>query len=291
MIIDAHFYHKTVDEFEPNLKPFKESPRSGVTLDEDIRASNDNGIGITADDEDSYLSHAGSTDSTALTNDQLLLASSTVTAFKLKTKVWSDLEVDKILEVDWIPDLMSRLVLDQDIKDLIVALIDYKTTQAIDDKQNFDDFIPGKGKGIVMLLCGPPGVGKTLTAEAVSEHSKSPLYRVSVQDLGSEVSAMESALQKAMERCSHWNAVLLLDEADVFLEQRSVNSLERNELVSSKLRPARPAHSTVKESWLTSRGSLPPRDRILRGRHDSHNEPRGVDRPGVRVAHRRHTHL
>ena len=28
----------------------------------------------------------------------------------------------------------------------------------------FDDLIPGKGGGVVILLHGPPGVGKTLTA-------------------------------------------------------------------------------------------------------------------------------
>lgn len=291
MIIDADFYYENEDEFRPRLKPFKESPKSGVILDKDSRANNDNCIENTADDEDAYHSSAEGAYFTALTTDQLLLTSWSITAFRLKTKVWSELEVDKILEIEWIPDLMSRLVLDQDIKDLIIALIDHKTTQAMDDKKTFDDFIPGKGKGIVMLLCGPPGVGKTLTAEAVSEQSKSPLYRISVQDLGSKVSAMERGLQTALRRCSHWNAVLLLDEADVFLEQRSLNSLERNELVSSKLRPARPAHSTVKEIWLISRLSLPPRARVLRGRHDSHNKPRGVDRPGVRVAHRRHTHL
>lgn len=33
---------------------------------------------------------------------------------------------------------------------------------------------------------------------------------------------------------TRWNAVLLLDESDVFLEQRSIDDLERNRVVSSK---------------------------------------------------------
>lgn len=171
---------------------------------------------------------------------------------------------------------MSRLVLDQDIKDLIGAIIDHKTTPATDDKETFDDFIPGKGRGIVMLLCGPPGVGKTLTAEAVSEYCKSPLYRVNVQDLGSGISDMESRLQRAMKRCSHWNAVLLLDEADVFLEQRSINSLERNELVSGMSRPMQ-TDLLILNTRLILIDSLPPGTRILRGHHDPHNKPRRVD--------------
>lgn len=234
VIIDEDFYWESGDRSRPRLKLFKESHERYTNLDEDNRVDHDKDSANMADAEGNYHSDARSDGHAPLTNDQLLLCSWSVTAFKLKTKVWDDLPVEHIREIDWIPNMMSRLVLNQDVKDLIVALIDYKTTQATDDEQNFDDFVPGKGKGIVMLLCGPPGVGKTLTAEAVSEHSKSPLYRINVQDLGSRVSAMESGLQTAMRRCAHWNAILLLDEADVFLEQRSVNSLERNELVSSK---------------------------------------------------------
>jgi len=105
-----------------------------------------------------------------------------------------------------------------------------------------------------MLLCGPPGVGKTLTAESgkiaaphmkvssdvltlftlVSEHLKRPLYKLGINDLGISVSGVEVNLKTALDRCSRWNAVLLIDEAEVFLEKRSVNSLERNELVSSR---------------------------------------------------------
>lgn len=184
--------------------------------------------------EDVCPSHAGSIHTAPLTDDQLLLAPPTVAGFKLKAKAWCQLAINLIQEIDWVPDLMSRLVLDQDIKDLITALIDHKTTTATDDKKTFDDFIPGKGRGIVMLLCGPPGVGKTLTAEAVSEYSKSPLYRVNVEDLGSGNAQMERRLQRATDRCAHWNAILLLDEADVFLEQRSINNLQRNELVSGR---------------------------------------------------------
>lgn len=47
---------------------------------------------------------------------------------------------------------------------------------------------------------------------------------------------MESKLQNILEMCTRWNAILLLDEADVFLEQRSLHELERNKLVSVFLR-------------------------------------------------------
>lgn len=85
-----------------------------------------------------------------------------------------------------------------------------------------------------MLLCGPPGVGKTLTAESVAERAHLPLYAVNAGEVGSKADAADETLKTILECCRLWNAVLLLDEADVFLEARGTDSLVRNELVSGK---------------------------------------------------------
>ena len=73
-----------------------------------------------------------------------------------------------------------------------------------------------------------------LTAVRVSEYLKLPLYRLGAGDLGQTASAVTYALQNALDLCAMWNAVLLIDEADVFLEQRSNDQLQRNELVSGR---------------------------------------------------------
>ena len=91
-------------------------------------------------------------------------------------------------------------------------------------------------QGMILLLCGPPGVGKTLTAESVAEEMKVPLYSMAAGDLGLDPRTVESSLRDILEMCTKWNAILLLDEADVFLEQRSLHELERNKLVSIFLR-------------------------------------------------------
>ena len=59
---------------------------------------------------------------------------------------------------------------------------------------------------------------------------------MSAGDLGTSSSEVESALSNVLEICTKWDAILLLDEADVFLEQRSSHDLERNKLVSIFLR-------------------------------------------------------
>ncbi|KAF2758404.1 P-loop containing nucleoside triphosphate hydrolase protein [Pseudovirgaria hyperparasitica] len=89
---------------------------------------------------------------------------------------------------------------------------------------------------MAFLLCGPPGVGKTLTAESIAEQIRAPLYTLSASELGSYPSVLETSLNRALKRCALWKAVLLIDEADVFMEQRHVDSIHRNSLVSVFLR-------------------------------------------------------
>ncbi|KXH34264.1 hypothetical protein CNYM01_01069 [Colletotrichum nymphaeae SA-01] len=96
------------------------------------------------------------------------------------------------------------------------------------------DVIQDKGKGLIILLHGVPGVGKTSTAGTFSG------CRVGVgnedRDLGTTPTQVEANLQAAFQIAQAWECVLLLDEADVFLAERSQNNVERNALVSVFLR-------------------------------------------------------
>jgi SpoVK/Ycf46/Vps4 family AAA+-type ATPase len=117
-------------------------------------------------------------------------------------------------------------------KTLIHALV----REHISESDSFDDVIKGKGRGLIGLLAGTPGCGKTLTAEAVAETTRRPLYAVSAGELGTTPEEVEERLMLVLELAQMWNAVLLLDEAEVFLQQRDVSNVERNALVSIFLR-------------------------------------------------------
>ena len=67
-------------------------------------------------------------------------------------------------------------------------------------------------------------------------HSYADSAQVCAGDLGVDSSNMESKLSKILHLAHHWNAIVLLDEADVFLEERSVENINRNALVSVFLR-------------------------------------------------------
>jgi AAA+ superfamily predicted ATPase len=62
---------------------------------------------------------------------------------------------------------------------------------------------------------------------------RAPLYSLSAGELGDSASAIEDGLTVVLELVTKWNAVLLLDEADVFLEQRDFSNLARNKIVAS----------------------------------------------------------
>lgn len=96
------------------------------------------------------------------------------------------------------------------------------------------DVIRGKGKGVVILLHGVPGVGKTATAEAVAQKWGKPLFPITCGDLGFTADSVETSLNEIFRLAHLWDCVLLLDEADVFITQRNKNDLQRNALVSGE---------------------------------------------------------
>ena len=86
------------------------------------------------------------------------------------------------------------------------------------------------------MLHGNPGTGKTLTSEAIAELLHRPLYSISVGELGTSTTDLEHNLSQILDISSVWNAVILIDEADIFLERRSEHDIARNALVGIFLR-------------------------------------------------------
>jgi SpoVK/Ycf46/Vps4 family AAA+-type ATPase len=142
-----------------------------------------------------------------------------------------DLEIDNFREVKWNKQSFKHLVIEPDSKELVQALI----TNQIAREQG-TDIVESKGNGLIILLHGGPGTGKTFTAESVAEMAEKPLYRVTCGDIGTKPVEVEQYLESVLHLSKSWGCVVLLDEADVFLEQRSLTDLERNALVSVFLR-------------------------------------------------------
>ncbi|WP_455366907.1 AAA family ATPase [Kaarinaea lacus] len=124
--------------------------------------------------------------------------------------------VDDVSPYEYQPALKQKLVLPQEQTDLIDIL-----TAEMDVLM--DDIVQGKSGGTTVLCAGPAGVGKTLTAEVYSEIIKRPLYRVHSGQLGLNVAEMEVALKETLTRAQRWGAIMLIDEADVYIKRRDDN--------------------------------------------------------------------
>jgi hypothetical protein len=152
----------------------------------------------------------------------------TMIVFDLRRHLRMSLHVRQLADYEFDLQLADRLVLSPERKQLVRMLVESKAG-------SFRDIVRGKTGGAVILLAGPPGTGKTLTAEVFAESEGRALYSVQCSQLGISPEDLEGNLLKAFSRARRWNAVMLLDEADVYVRQRS-NDLIQNAIVGVFLR-------------------------------------------------------
>ncbi|KAI8957893.1 P-loop containing nucleoside triphosphate hydrolase protein [Daldinia sp. FL1419] len=143
----------------------------------------------------------------------------------LGTEHWTDLH----LHLKGDSSLNGR-----EIKDLLLDLV---TTHG---QGQIGDLVEDKGKGLVILLYGNPGVGKTSTAETLAAAAGKTLFSIGVGDVGTKAQDVESNLRRIFDLATKWKAILLIDEVDVFVQSRGIGhqgpTTERNALVSVFLR-------------------------------------------------------
>ena len=87
-----------------------------------------------------------------------------------------------------------------------------------------------KGRGICVLFDGPPGTGKTFTAELLSHELRLPLYRIHIPNIVSKwVGETERNISELFVRARGARAMLLFDEADSLFGRRSTQSQGAND--------------------------------------------------------------
>jgi len=161
-----------------------------------------------------------------------------IEGYALKNKLWVSFFVEDIKPMVWNDEAYDHLVYDEQQKDLVMSFVENHGAAAEARKKSkvMEDVIAGKGEGLIMLLSGPPGTGKTLMAEAVADRTHKPLFYLQAEDLGINAAVLGANVKKVFEMATEWDAVILLDEADVFMAERHPQDIARNELVSIFLR-------------------------------------------------------
>lgn len=151
-----------------------------------------------------------------------------VRVFDLGAQDYLDVNTGDLEEYEYDPSLQDKLVLPDEQRELLTILTS-------DIGVFTGDIIDGKSAGNVILAKGRPGVGKTLTAEVYAEVIGRPLYSIHSGSLGITPEAVRKNLEIVFDRAKRWDAVLLLDEADVFVLERGLD-LIHNAIVAEFLR-------------------------------------------------------
>ncbi|RDL40429.1 uncharacterized protein BP5553_00408 [Venustampulla echinocandica] len=167
----------------------------------------------------------------ALSDEDLAIMSYRVFGFVLRSRKWAKLDLTHLTDVhapsnenaggeggketedDEEPKTaFDRLVLPDGHRKMILSLVaqHFRDKESSANKNDQTGIVRGKGKGLILLLHGAPGVGKTSTAE--------------------------DALETNFALANRWGCILLLDEADVFLAERTKEDFIRNGLVAVFLR-------------------------------------------------------
>ena len=176
-----------------------------------------------------YQSSRTDSDVNDMSDDILFLCSPFIFGFSFLAKRWGEIDLETIEDIVFDDHAFDQLVLEKRIKHLSKSLV-------MNIDHGFKDIVSEKSGGCIFLLHGPPGVGKTLTCEAISEHLHKPLYSITVGELGTEPHYLEKNLVRILEIADSWKAVILIDEADVFMEKRTTKDIIRNAMVGIFLR-------------------------------------------------------
>ena len=185
---------------------------------------------------------------TSICDDYVMLLPFRIYGYAMLNRKWFPLKMSLISDIT--PEQVKNtaagyedLVLPEGHKKLLQAVVKNQVTEprqrSSKGEEELDEFqmdvVKGKGKGLIILLHGAPGVGKTSTAECVAAQLKRPLLPITCGDVSTNAKEAEETLQQYCALAHRWRCVLLLDEADVFLAKREKGDVARNGLVSGKL--------------------------------------------------------
>ena len=178
--------------------------------------------------EDDLVRHLTADEDTAFEPATQVPVHPLVPCFDLRRHARIRVHLNNLTPYVFQKEVGDRLILPPRDRALVEMLVD-------ESSNTFQDVVSGKGQSVNILSAGRPGTGKTLTAEVLAEYKERPLYSVQCSQLGIDPETIEKNLAVILQRANRWNAILLLDEADVYITKRG-SSLQQNAIVGVFLR-------------------------------------------------------
>lgn len=154
-----------------------------------------------------------------LTENMMLLLPNRVYGFVLRSRRWHFLNIDNVRPLERHSDGFESLILPSGVARLVESLVKTHDPQNMPSFVNSEhdhhhvDLVRGKGKGLIILLHGAPGVGKTSTAECVADYTSRPLFPITCGDIGETAKDVEHNLEQNFSLAHRWGCVLLVGPA------------------------------------------------------------------------------
>ncbi|KAF4916415.1 ATP-dependent zinc metalloprotease YME1-like protein [Colletotrichum viniferum] len=158
----------------------------------------------------------------------------TLVAFLLYENKWVSVDVEHLTDIIWPESPFDSLELEVGKKKLIQDLTHRFKKKEV-SQGSHQDTGGQQGGNLVIFLTGPPGVGKTLTAEIVAEEAQRPLYRVSAGEFSVNPSDLGKRLGEIFLLARRWGAIILIDEAGMFMTKRQASTPAQNVAITAFL--------------------------------------------------------
>jgi SpoVK/Ycf46/Vps4 family AAA+-type ATPase len=125
------------------------------------------------------------------------------------------------MDVDFNPNMHDGLVLEEKSKHLLFELVrsHHSSTFATTELESWNPAHRSNDdkQGVIILLHGGPGVGKTYTARCLAESLRCPLLSVEVPSWDANT---ETLLRLIFHWAEKWRGIIVLESVDTFLEAR-----------------------------------------------------------------------
>lgn len=126
--------------------------------------------------------------------------------------------------------MLEALTLSPDRRPLISAFLRCRNVGA---KALPGRYKRAKSREFFVLLLGPPGVGKSMAAEAISSQLQRPLLAGRPADLGSDIHTFRPRFLTYIMAAQNWAGVVLVENADALASRRTTKGeLERSQMIA-----------------------------------------------------------
>ncbi|ETS84636.1 hypothetical protein PFICI_02661 [Pestalotiopsis fici W106-1] len=184
---------------------------------------------------DVTMTHSRSEGSPTEDSSMLLFCPPKLWAFSLRFKTWSLVSHSDLKEVEPQENPFDdELYMDSTRKKSLSGIVSSYLNSVSSHGDNYSP--TRKVRGLNILLSGSSGTGKTFTAECLARKFGIALYTVTTGDLGVEPTVFDQRLQETLTRATNWNAMVLLDDVDLYSKERTGYNNERAALLPTFLR-------------------------------------------------------